>query len=123
MKAAWLIVALAALVLAPAATAEPLSPLIVDWDQYLRIETESAVRDGHVVVSGTIVNFSSWSAKRIQLLVEELDASGEPAAQRVIWLGVDLGSGMHAFFETKVKPAASYRVRVFAFDSRRGRWG
>jgi hypothetical protein len=103
--------------------AEPLVPLVVDWEQYFRVDAASATRDGRAIVSGTVWNISDYSAKRIQLLVEGLDVAGQPVAQRVVWLGMDLRSGTHAIFEVPMAPAASYRVSVFAFDSSRGRWG
>jgi hypothetical protein len=103
--------------------AQPLSPLVVDWEQYFRIESVSALRGGRAVVTGTVWNTAPWSTKKIQLLVDALDAGGEPITQRVIWLGVDLAAGTHAAFEVPMPPAPSYRVRVFAFDSGRGgRW-
>lgn len=108
---------------ASARGSQTLYPLVSDWDQQFRIESRSALRDGKPLVSGTVWNTSSWSAKRIQLLVDGLDAGGAPVTQRVIWLGVDLPAGAHGYFEVPMPPSASYRVSVFAFTSGRGRWG
>jgi hypothetical protein len=102
---------------------ELLYPLVSDWEQYFRIESQVSTRDGKSVVSGTVWNTTNWGAKRIQLLVDGLDASGTPVSQRVVWLGIDLPAGTHGFFEVSVPTSPSYRVSVFAFDSRRGRWG
>jgi hypothetical protein len=101
--------------------AQPLSPLVGNWDQYFRVDASPTARDGRAVVSGNVWNISDWRADRIQLLVEGLDATGQPVTQRVVWLGSDLSAGMHAFFEVPVPAAASYRVSVFAFDSSRSR--
>jgi len=54
----------------------------------------------------------------VQLLVDSLDASGKIVAQRVEWLG---GSNLPGFsttyFEVPIRDkAASYVVRVYAFD-------
>lgn len=116
---------LLALTIAPAnaRAAEPLVPLVSDWQQHFRIDADTAARDGSAVVNGNVWNISRWNTKRIQLLVEGLDAGGQSVTQRVIWLGIDLPSGMHAYFQVSMPPAASYRVSVFAFDSARGRWG
>jgi len=110
-----------ALTTASGQAAQPLLPLVVDWDQYFRIDAESTAPDGRATVSGRVSNISSWRADRIQLLVEGLDANGQPVTQRVVWLGTDLSAGMHGVFEVPVPTAASYRVSVFAFDSSRGR--
>jgi hypothetical protein len=107
----------------PCAAAQPLAPLVVDWEQYFRIEVRPVSQGTKTVVSGIVWNTATWSTKRIQLLVDSLDGAGEPVDQRVVWLGVDLAAGTHASFDVPVPPAASYRVRVFAFDSGRGgRW-
>jgi hypothetical protein len=108
---------------AGSAAAPPLTPLVSDWERYLRVDAETATRDGRTVVSGTVWNIGDWSAKRIQLLVEGLDAAGQPVIQRVVWLGMDLPAGSHAYFEVPMATAMFYRVSVFAFDSSRGRWG
>jgi len=110
-----------ALTTASGQAAPPLVPLVVDWDQYFRVDAETTARDGRALVSGRVSNISSWRADRIQLLIEGLGANGQPVTQRVVWLGTDLSAGMHGVFEVPVPTAASYRVTVFAFDSSRGR--
>ncbi len=106
------LVALSLLPLGPA-TAQPLSPLIVDWDRYFVVEAPPGAPAGRTVA--TVWNTSLWSASNIQLLVETLDGGGQPTSQRVVWLGSDLPSGSRVDVDVAVTPAASYRVRVFAF--------
>jgi hypothetical protein len=102
--------------------AAPLSPLVIGWEQWFRVDSQSTRQNGGSMVSGEVWNTSDWGARRIQLLVEGLDPSGQPVSQRVVWLGVDLAAGTHAFFEVPMPGASSYRVSVFAFDqSRKGR--
>ncbi len=96
--------------------AAPLSPLVSGWEQWFRVDVQSARQDSRAVVSGVVWNTSDWGARRIRLLVEGLDAGGQPVSQQVVWLGVDLPAGMHAFFEVPMPEASSYRVSVFAFD-------
>jgi hypothetical protein len=93
--------------------AQPLSPLVVEWDRFFSVQAQPGVRDGRSV--GTIWNTSDWGTRRIQLLVEGLDGNGQAVNQRVMWLGVDLPAGSHAYFEASMPASASYRVRVFAF--------
>jgi hypothetical protein len=99
---------------APAAV--PLYPLVSGWEQWFRVDSQASIRDGNAVVSGTVWNTSDWSARRVQLLVEGLDASGKPVSQRVVWLGLDLPRGTHAYFEVPMPASVSYRVSVFAFE-------
>jgi len=105
------------------ATAALLQPLVVDWPQYFRIESESSAQGGRTVVKGSVWNTANWSTKRIQLLVDAVDAGGQVVNQKVIWLGVDLAPGTHAAFEVPMPTSPAYRVSVFAFESGRGgRW-
>jgi hypothetical protein len=92
----------------------------VNWASSFTIESQATPQDGRALVWGTVTNTSGWRARRIQLLVEGLDATGQVVSQRVVWLGVDVPASSHAYFEVPVAPtSASYRVQVFAFDTGR----
>ena len=122
LKAAVVLLTLVATTMSVTAAA-PLQPLVVDWPQYFRVESESSLRDGRAVVTGKVFNTTIWGAKRIQLLVDAVDAGGQVINQRVIWLGVDLAGGTNAAFGVPMPASPGYRVSVFAFDSGRGgRW-
>jgi len=108
---------------ASAPAAERLYPLVSDWEQHFRVESQTTMREGKALVTGTVWNTTNWGAKRIQLLVEDVDTGGTPVTQRVVWLGIDLPAGTHGYFEVPMPAASGYRVSVFSFDSRRGRWG
>ena len=128
MRALWTVVGGAGvfLLLGTAAVrveaATPLSPIVVDWARYFSIDSQVAQARGRTIVHGTILNTSDYTTRRIQLLVEGLDATGAVVSQRVEWLAIDLQPGARAYFEIPAgPPAAMYRVRVFAFDiTRRG---
>jgi predicted metal-binding membrane protein len=98
-----------------APAAQPLAPLIAEWDQYFSVHSRPVAVGERAVGSGTIWNVSGWGARRIQLLVEGLDDGGRPIDQRVMWLGADLPAGAHAHFQTPLPASPAYRVRVFAF--------
>jgi hypothetical protein len=87
----------------------PLTPLVAEWDRYFSVQVQPTT------AVGVVWNTSDWGTRRIQLLVEGLDAGGQTVSQQVVWLGVDLPAGSHAYFDTAMPPASSYRVRVFAF--------
>ena len=108
-----LVVALSAAHLAPAAS---LTPLVSGWEQFFKLEWQAPAGNGRPI-TGYILNDWGFSASRIQLLVEGLDQGGQVVGQRVEWLGALLTPGMRAYFEVPAPgPAATYRVRVFAFD-------
>jgi hypothetical protein len=101
----------------PGLPAAPLSPLMVNWPSYFRIEWQTAQARGRTVIQGTLYNTSTRRTGRVQLLIDGLDASGAVVNQHVEWLGTELMPGDHVAFQSPTSgPAASYRVSVFAFD-------
>jgi len=99
------------------ATAQTLTPLFLGWERYFTLSWEAGQHRGQPGVSGYLKNESGFPTRRIQLLVEAVDASGRVTGQRVSWLGGDLTSGMRGYFEAPAPPpAATYRVSVFAFE-------
>jgi len=101
----------------PVMAAEGLQPLVLGGEQFFTVQWEAGERRGRPTVHGTIGNEWGFPARRVQILVESLDASGRVLAQRVAWLGADLMPGTSAWFEERVPaPAPAYRVRVFAWD-------
>ncbi len=96
--------------------AAPLSPLVVDWPRYFSVNWQTGRVGDRTVVHGTVHNTGDRSTRRIQLLVDGLDASGAIVSQRIEWLGSDLTPGSRVSFRIPVSgPAASYQVSVFAF--------
>ena len=70
-----------------APAAQPLQPLVVDWASYFTVDWQATPQDGRALVHGTVWNPTGWRAKRIQF-IEGLDATGQVASQRVVWLGL-----------------------------------
>jgi hypothetical protein len=100
------------------ATTTPLTPLVVDWPSYFALQWQAESAAGRSVIRGTIQNTSPYRIRRIQLLIEGLDAGGTVVNQRVEWLGTDLAPSDRVAFESPVSgPAATYRVIPFAFDA------
>jgi hypothetical protein len=113
---AALLVLVLALSAAPLASATSLTPLIVGWERFFKLEWHAPAGNGHPI-TGYILNDWGFPATRIQLLVEGLAQDGQVLNQRVEWLGTLLTPGMRAYFEVPAPgPAPTYRVRVFAFD-------
>jgi hypothetical protein len=118
LAALALLLALSALS-ACAGRAQPLEPLVVGWERFLRVEWEVADRGGQPVVSGYVTNDSRYTVRRVQLLVEALDATGAVVAQEATWAAGDMmAPSARTFFEVRApaSPPMTYRVRVFAFD-------
>ena len=104
-----------------AASAQSLVPLEVDWEQIFRLDWKMSERDGRPLIFGKIYNVSFYGTNRIQLLVDQVDASGRPVAQKIAWLGFGLKPGDSAFFDVAVDTrGATYRVSVYAFDRKFG---
>jgi len=100
-----------------AAADRRLTPLVIGWEQFFKVEWEAGERKGRPVVQGYIKNDWGMTAANVRLLVDGLDPSGQVVSQTVGWLGTQLTPGMRAYFEVPVnEPAPAYRVSVFAFD-------
>jgi hypothetical protein len=112
--AVLLLVALAAPVVAPAAN---LTPLVLGWEQFFKIDWQAGQRGGRSIVYGHLKNDWGMPATRIQLLVEGFDTSGAVVGQKVAWLGTQLPPGIQTYYEVSVPwQAPTYRVSVFAFE-------
>ena len=94
-----------------------LTPLVVDGERYFRLEWQAADTNGSPVVHGRIRNEYGFTAQKVRLLVDSLDAIGAVTAQTIAYLAFDLTPGTGAYFEVRVPArAASYRVSVFQWD-------
>jgi hypothetical protein len=93
-----------------------LSPLILGWEQFFVISSETVQKRGRTRVEGTVINEAGFAASRVQLLVEGLDASGQVTAQSVVWLGQLLGPGGRGYFDVPAPAGVRHRVSVFAYD-------
>jgi len=98
------------------AVAQNYTPLIVGWEQFFSVMAETIQAGGRPRVAGHIRNESGFPARRIQLLVEGLDAAGQVTGQTVAWFGYELPSGARGYFDVPAPPGTRHRVSVFAFD-------
>jgi hypothetical protein len=100
-----------------AMAAGPLTPLVIGWEQFFKLNWSVGDRRGKPVVTGTIYNNWGFAAANMRLLVDELDANGQIVDQKIGWLGFTLTPGTTAPFEVPVAHATpNHRVSVFAFD-------
>jgi hypothetical protein len=94
-----------------------LTPLVVDGERYFTLEWQAADTNGHPTVYGRIRNEYGFSARKVRLLVNSLDASGAVTAQTIAYVPYEVTPGTTAYFEAHVPArAASYRVSVFQWD-------
>lgn len=87
-------------------------------DQYFRVEWQlGQSRSGRPTVTGYVYNGYGLSAFNIRLLVEQLDAGGQPTSRTTAYVNGDVPGMGRAYFEVPVPGAgASYRVSVLWFD-------
>ena len=117
MRVRLMAIVMVTLLASSAMAAGPLTPLVVGWEQFFKLNWSVGERKGKPVVTGTIYNNWGFAAANVRLLVDELDANGKIVEQRVGWLGFMLTPGTTAPFEVPVVHATpNHRVSVFAFD-------
>ena len=87
--------------------------------RYFRIDSQtSADRNGRSVVSGYVyLNSSGLGGARVRLLVESLDAAGQPIAREIVYVDSDVPFDGRTYFWARPKtPGASYRVTIHSGD-------
>jgi hypothetical protein len=89
-----------------------------NWQQYFRIEaTPGTDRKGRSIVSGYIYNVRGQSNASVRLLVESLDAGGQPIASEIDYVDDVVPIFNRAYFEVRPKtPGTGYRVSIHSGD-------
>jgi hypothetical protein len=104
----------------PAAGAPVLSPSGIDPRLVLEWEAGQD-RRGRPIVSGYVHNNYDRAAYEARVLVETLDAGGQPIAQAMGFVFGTVPIRGRSYFEVRIKtPGPSYRVTVTSFDWRDG---
>ena len=86
-------------------------------DRIFRVEFEVRADPQRPTLSGYVYNLESgYTADRMTLLIERLDASGRVVGSSTTWVLGGVPPGNRTYFSARVEPAASYRVRVNGFD-------
>ncbi len=105
-----------ALLLGACAPTGPLTPLVIGWERYFKLEWQADTRNGRPVVAGYILNDGDFAAIHIRLLVDSIGPGGELLGQQLVFVDA-LTPGTRAYFEAPpTPPAPAYRVRVFSFE-------
>ena len=87
--------------------------------RYFRIDSQSGPdRKGRASVWGYVnLNSSGLGSARVRLLVETLDAAGQPIASEIVYLDTEVAFSGRTYFEVRPKtPGASYRVSIHSGD-------
>ena len=92
--------------------------LTYGWEERFAIEwTADPETPQTRLVHGRVTCLTGGGADRMRLLVQATDASGQPVAQRLVWLPTGVpGGGFGSYFEVSGMPlAAQYRVTVWDY--------
>jgi hypothetical protein len=98
------------------ALAQGYTPLVVGWERFFVITSETTQVGGRPHVSGYVLNTSGEVGRQIRLLVEGLDTSGRVTGQTIAWLGHQLTPGGRAYFDVPAPAGTRHRVSIFAYD-------
>jgi hypothetical protein len=86
-------------------------------DPRLRIEWQKGTtKKGKPLVSGYVFNSYGMTAGNIRIMVEGLDPAGTVVHKDVRWVLGTVANDDRLYFEVTVPEAASYRVRLLAWD-------
>jgi len=93
-----------------------LSPLIVGWQQFFRVQWTVAKGGGERSVEGYLTNVWGFAATDIQLLVHGYDGAGRRVGQLVAWGPPVIRPGGRVYFTVPVPKAATYDVAILAWN-------
>ena len=94
-----------------------LTPLVVGWERFFTITSETVQRSGGARVVGYVGNEAGFKATRVRILVDGLDAQGQIVDQTIWWVGSPgPGPGGRVYFDAPAPAGARHRVSVFAYD-------
>lgn len=90
------------------------------YERHFRLEWEAGqARNGRPTVTGYLYNtHPTLAARSIQLLVEQLDPSGQVVSKTLKYVDDEIPPAGRAYFEVPVPAAATYRVLVQYSDWR-----
>ena len=92
-----------------------------DAPKFFRVEAQPGTdRKGHPIVWGYVYLFrKGQGSAKVRLLVESLDAAGQPVASEIAYVDSEVPLYNRSYFEVRPRvPAPSYRVTVYSAD-----WG
>jgi hypothetical protein len=94
-----------------------LTPLVVGWERFFTITSESVARGGGPRVVGYLTNEAGFKAQRVRLLIEGIDASGQITGQSIAWVpSPGPGPGGRVYFDEPAPAGLRHRVSVFSYD-------
>jgi hypothetical protein len=85
-------------------------------DRWFRLEWTAGVDAKGPQLSGYVYNTTNRRAMRMRLAIDGLDPAGHVMAHTETWVLGSVPPSNRAYFETRVPPAAAYRVAVLRFD-------
>jgi len=113
-----LLLAVAPGVAAPvgAATRE-LQTLLPGWERFFSVSSETVQKGDKTRVVGYLGNEAGFHAKRMRLLIDGFDASGQIVGQSLAYVpSPNPGPGGRVYFDEPAPAGVRHRVSVFAYD-------
>ena len=85
-------------------------------ERYLRVEWEAGQSRRGPVVAGYVYNTSGYTADRVRLSIDSVDAAGQVTATQIVQVLGEVPAGNRSYFEFRANNAGPYRVRALSFD-------
>ena len=115
MRKTLVVVLLAPLLLATTLAASPLyAP--ESLERWFQLQWDVRPGTSGPTLEGYVYNKTDNQAERMQLSIEQLDATGNVVGRTTTWVLGNLPPGDRSYFRTRVPEMASYRVTVLSFN-------
>ena len=94
-----------------------LTPLVSGWERFFSVSSETVQKGDKTRVVGYLGNEAGFHAKRMRLLIDGFDASGQIVGQSLAYVpSPNPGPGGRVYFDEPAPAGVRHRVSVFAYD-------
>ena len=94
-----------------------LTPLVVGWERFFTITSETVQGAKGTRVEGYVTNEAGFKAQRVRILIDGLDASGQITGQSIAWIPrPGPGPSGRVYFDEAAPAGVRHRVSIFAYD-------
>ena len=94
-----------------------LTPLVVGWERFFTISSETVQSGGKTRVAGYVTNEAGFAVSRMRLLIDGFDASGQLTGQSIAWVPSPRpGPGGRVYFDEPAPAGVRHLVSVFSYS-------
>jgi hypothetical protein len=96
---------------------QSLTPMVLGWERFFTITSETVQRGGKMRVAGYVRNEGGFAVSRMRLLIDGFDDQGRLTGQSLAWVPSPRpGPGARVYFDEPAPAGVRHVVSVFSYD-------